>query len=171
MNAAKPDWLDELEPTTSGAVGRAWRVVVPDEARDWRSEGTVGQWIVCAPGYHPFWSWYAVGVLALRDIEGQDAPAIKHFPEAEYELLVVALDPEYPPPHPHRVGAERLRFLEPVNQCVQFGDVGGDGRANEILGLVVGAIVKGQLSPDDDHREAFEDIVLGTVDHYAGGVH
>lgn len=57
---------------------------------------TLAQWFMTLPGQHPFWSKYVLSVIHLRD-EESTAPAKKDYPEATYEICLIALDPERKP--------------------------------------------------------------------------
>jgi hypothetical protein len=83
--------------TTNDALGiRVWRwAPVPHPARlDWAAG--LGTWIVDAPLglFSPIITGWFAGLCHLRDIPGVQ-PAYRKFPEAEYELLVHAIDPKY----------------------------------------------------------------------------
>jgi hypothetical protein len=165
------EWLKDVEPTYSGPGGKAWRFVKPPADDNPRQQITVGDsWLVFAPEAHPLWSWHAIMAVALRDVEGL-APANKSYPEAEFEIMIFALNPERPLPDP-RVWPEPgdLSVLEPEDVAVQFDGV-TDAQAAEILELCARACTAGYLVPDSDYRTAWKDSIAATVSHYAEGRH
>jgi hypothetical protein len=85
---------------------------------------------------------------------------------------VLALDPRELPPHPHRIGADPVYHLEPVDFVGQFPALpGGDDQARELVELFAKACVNGVLSPDQDWRRRWQESLDATVDHYVRGVH
>lgn len=173
--APPPAWLDEVEPTYEGQAGRAYRCEgVRDQViaeGDPTAITGIVQWLLHVPGAHPFWSWWALNAIHLRDVPGMP-PANKHYPGAEYELLVVALNPEHPAPDPRRVPEDGLKFLTPVDVCEQFHDVpGGDEKVRELIELFAKAVCDGALSPDQDFRPLWRRYLDGTLDHFRKGLH
>jgi hypothetical protein len=159
------------EPDTLGASGRAWKVGVPDETPDFQREAECGVWIVHAPHAHSVWWWYAVMVVSLREIPGAP-PSRLQFPGASHELLIVALNPEEPLPDVDRWGAAGtppVRYLTPIDQCVQF-IVADDEQAQTLANLVVDVIADG-MSPDQDFRGWWQDCVAKTSEHLRLGGH
>ena len=86
------------EPDLQGGPVRAWRIAQTDAVRQAHidsfgyPDAGIDTWIVNGP-FHPFWSWWHVGVVHLRDIPNCP-PAQKKYPEAEYEFTVFTLDPD-----------------------------------------------------------------------------
>jgi hypothetical protein len=99
----------EREPDFSG-VGRAWEMRMGPQARPDQAATIVG-YVVTGP-FHPMWSWWMVAVIHLRKIPGTH-PAHKHYPEAEYELMIVSLDPETPPDLAETFPQEIRQLLPP----------------------------------------------------------
>lgn len=128
-------------PDKEGAGGRAWY------ARNMTSRATLGVWIVNAPNVHPFWEWWAVIAVHLRDEPGL-APARRDSATATHELIALALNPEAGPPD---VDALELPYMTPPDQVVQF-EAPGDAAARRTLERVIDAVVDGNLPPDQDWR-------------------
>ena len=160
------------EPDLSG-VAKAWRIENTPELRarhvkEFGYEGSgLDTWLVNGP-YHPFWSWWHVGVISLGDIEGAP-PAAKQYPGAEYEFAIFSLDGE-----PDVDAVERgdldnrgFTFLSPPDVLFQFGGV-TDEQAIEISEKAVRAIVEG-ASCDSDFRSWWEATLTKTVEHYRRG--
>lgn len=168
MDAKDPDWT--VEPTHHGPSGRAYRMApaVPPDPR--AALPNFGSWLLHVPGAHPFWHWWVLTACALRDLPGVPA-SYRRYPEAEYELLVLALQPDYPPPDPSDSDRD-LRYLSPVDVCEHFHEVpGGDGGVRELVELFARAVVDGHLSPDQDHRASWRRYLHGTLSHLRAGLH
>src|SRR6266576_2963254 len=58
----------------------------------------IDTWLVNG-AFHPFWSWWHIGVISLKDFPGMP-PAHKKYPEAEYEFSIFALNPDPDPGRP-----------------------------------------------------------------------
>lgn len=157
--------MGRRDPDLQGPAGRAWDVPFPKD-KDGTHAG-LSTWIVNVPGAHPFWSWWAIHLIHLRELEGFP-PAKKQYPEAEYEFLITAINPEQcPEPDPDIPG---YPFLEPVDVCEHFHGI-IDADAIRICRLAVRAIVDGHLSPDQDFRPAWKNTIQTTVSHYRQGKH
>lgn len=168
-----PDWAHELEPDEAGPFGRAWRGQLAADAEETpQLEAWIDTWIMYVPGSHPFWTWYGMECIHLRGgIVGLPEPVL-HFPGAAYELLVLSLNPEFPAPHPHRIGAKGnpVHRLSPPDHAVQFPRPrGGDDDAREITGLFAKAVVTGVLVPDSDYRQTWREVMAKTIEHYTTG--
>jgi len=101
---------------------------------------TLGSWLIFLPGQIAAWSHYQLSVINLRPIPGV-APAIKNYPEAEYEMLMVALNPEV---NPNINNLETFQILTPANWVNQFRSV-TDDHAVLVLEGMVDLLVKGDL--------------------------
>lgn len=166
-----PEWATDLAPDLEGAFGRAWRMHMAEDvpADEPRQRTTVDSWVLHVPASHPWWCWYYLMCVNLRPVEGL-APAHKQFAAAEYELLVLAQNPEKPAVHPHRLGADAPAYMTPVDQCHQFGALpGGDDQAREFIAMFAKAVVHGVLVPDQDHRERWRASVAKTYEHVTTG--
>lgn len=151
-------------PDLQGAIARAWRFKGESDVPD--HQACLSQYVVNGP-FHPFWSWWMIGLISLCDIPGVP-PAHKQYPDAEYELLILALNPECCPPDPDAVGA--LTFLTPPDLVYHF-DIRNEEAAKEIIEGAVKAIIEGRISPDQDYRQIWKRILKTTVDHYKAGLH
>ncbi|MCI0543713.1 MAG: hypothetical protein L0Z49_04595 [Actinobacteria bacterium] len=93
-------------PDETGPAGRAWKIA-PNET-------TVVNYLIVAPGQNPFWHWFIFSVIDLADTP----TAHRQFPDARWEFLVLALEPEhYPDPDNFR-----LHPLVPPNVVYQIPD-------------------------------------------------
>lgn len=128
----------EIEPIAEGNSGKAWEIDAKPKKRD--QNATIKAWLLNLPGSHPLWSNYEVGVISLRDIPGVP-PANKKYPEAEYELIMIALNPDY---QPSPTDIESLVPLRPENYVSQFHGLTEDEAAKVGLWMVLD-LVKGQL--------------------------
>lgn len=155
------------DPDFTGAAARAWRIKKPD-AGPLAWQASIVMHLINAPGIHAFWSWWSIGVVHLRDIPGVE-PAFKQYPTAEYELLVMSLNPEHGAPDPDNPEGG-YSFLDPPDVVLQFHGI-NDGDAERICELAVQAVCDGILSPDQDGRAAWERMIPATVDHFARGMH
>jgi hypothetical protein len=154
------------DPDRTGPAGTAWLVKAPEGGPpDW--QGSIAAWIVNQPGAHPFWRYWFVGVVHLRDIPGVK-PAKKRYPLAAYEFIILALDPEKPLPEidGHRNG-NPMKMLMPPDVVLQFHGL-DDKRAEELAGLAVAAIINGQMSPDQDYRGMWRAAIQSTIEHLQG---
>lgn len=168
-----PEWASEIEPTYSGPGGKAWKcgLTLPETASEEDRaafEASVGEYIIHAPHAHPFWSWYYLAGITLRDIPGSP-PASRQFEGATHELLVLSLDPDKPAPRPNGEFGQQgaLHPLSPPDHVIQTMFV-NDEQFGEIVDLFAQAVVNGVLSPDCDWRERWRQTMTHTVDHYRG---
>lgn len=134
-------------------------------------EGTcqIAGWVITSPLWHPLWSQYFLGAVSLRDVPGQP-PAVKQFPEATHEIMVLTLNPDHGPFDADRIGPEhKLRFLMPGNVVHQV--ISTDEQVEEITALLANAVVHGMLCPETAGagftvREAWASSIEQTLDHY-----
>jgi hypothetical protein len=142
-----------------GLVAEAWLSrAVPERPQQ---EASLVQWVVKGP-FHPAWEYWVLAVISLEEIPGAPS-AHKKYPEAEYELMIVSLNPECYPPDPDV--ADGLDFLLPIDLIYQFDGV-SDAQAMEIASLAVQAICDGRISPDQDFRSVWEKALDATVRKY-----
>lgn len=155
---------------------RVWRIANDEKTKtEPGHEAGIGTWVVNGP-FHPFWKWWMLGVVHLRPIEGMDEPA-KQYPEAEYELLIVSLNPNRGDPDVDAMergedwGDESEgKFLTPPDLVFHFHGV-TDEQARDIGEAAALSIVNGVLSPDSDFRNLWITALRTTVAHFAGGMH
>src|SRR5689334_7548154 len=116
-------------PQIDGRAGQAWRIAIDDATRA-KWPATCDSWLLHAPGAHPLWQFYLVGLISLRDVPGLE-PAKKRHPSMTHELHVVALDPDhnqaYDPSDFDTCSSPR--WLHPLNLAEQF-EIGSDRDAN-----------------------------------------
>lgn len=154
-------------PDLVGVSGRAWKVTKPDTLRSPAQAASLESFLVNVPNAHPFWAFWIVSVIHLRDLPGVP-PAKKTYPEATHEFLIVSLNPEKGPPNPDDI--ETLHPLTPPDVSEQFSGV-TDAQAVAVNALCVRAIVDGLLSPDSDYRRLWAQVIRNTVEHAATGGH
>ena len=155
------------EPDIKGDFGEAWRqdlVALHAKYPDLNQTSTtlVSYHLNC-PKAHPAWHWWAVSLVHLRDQEGA-TPANKHYPEAEYEICVLAFNPEKGEPV---LGVLPYSFLMPPDVMQQFHGVTDEG-AIEITTELVRACCYGKISPDQDYRSYWRRYVQAGVEHFKG---
>ncbi len=128
-------------PDINGIAGKAWRGT-PADARI-----RVAEWLVHAPTAHPAWKWYAVSLIALRDIP----PGVKWATEEmTHEVMIVALDPAWTPDD-NWSEQWAPRMLSPVDLCEVLPSL-TDERAVEVTRLLVDTFCRGLSAPDSDFR-------------------
>ena len=140
-------------PDFFGKAGSAWRIKLPEPPRRPDHKATLIEYLVNGVGYHPFWSHWYVSLISLEDIPGVPS-ATKNYPEAAYEIMVIALDPNKPLPDPDRIDEKPPYMLTPPDGVYQFHGV-NDDEAKEMVTGFVREIISGQLSPDQDFREVW----------------
>jgi hypothetical protein len=163
------------------------RLLAGAEARpDW--DASIALFFVNGP-FHPFWSWWAVACVHLRDIEGAP-PAKKHYPEAEYEFAIWSLDAGQPgspktksgepwdPAKDEDVDHWAARTLHPPDVVKHFhlplttAVEERDAIARHITEKAVAAILAGAASPDSDYRSWWKKAIDNTIEHVlTGGQH
>lgn len=159
------------EPDIQGPAARAWRHM-GKATREEHKDGICG-WLVHAPASHPFWPWHWIYVVHLRPIEGAP-PAKKHYEEAGYEFGIFAVDPERcPAPEPDG----QYPLLQPPDVIVQF-HLGKDWTAERadhdaarIAESAVRAIAAGAISPDQDYRSLWKELIPSTAACFREGGH
>ncbi|WP_339098268.1 hypothetical protein WDJ50_18525 (plasmid) [Deinococcus sp. VB142] len=102
--------------TLTGPVGTATRVSA--EALTF-APTCIAAWFLDLPPAHPHWPRYLLSVVDLAPHPGL-ADAVLHYPEAQYELLIIALNPERDP-QPN--DPDTWQHLMPLNVVVQFHGV------------------------------------------------
>ena len=156
------------DPDIEGPYGRAWFMPYKDpEVPD--HQACLGSWLLNVPGAHPFWEYWLVTIIHLRDIPGS-RPAIKHYAEAEYEFGINSINPEEcPAPDPDNV-REGYPLLQPSDVVEQFHGI-SDRDALRVAEAGVRAMVHGRISPDQDFRSMWSRLISDTVAHFRAGAH
>jgi hypothetical protein len=166
------NWIDEVQPDYEAKCAKLWRFVDPEPHGDPRIqtliEGT--NFLVYAPHAHPAWDWHIIMTQSLEDVPDVPPP-ILHYPGAEYEVTVWAVDPEISPPDPREwpLGHKpsRARLLQPPDAVVQFHGPKKE-QVYEMMEKVAQAVSVGWLVPDSDHRRDWKVILQKTAEHYRG---
>lgn len=134
----------ELEFT--GTYARAELLDIPEDAQP---HSTVCHWLMYAPFGSPGWQQYVLVGLSLAEVPGVPS-AVKSFPEATHEIMVLALDPrDGPYTRESMRGYARtgdLPYLTPGNVSWQF--TGTDDETQKLCALAARAVVMGILSPE-----------------------
>lgn len=155
-----------------GRLGFAERFTRPPQVTD--ETACLASWLITLPGWVP-WSQWALFLVHLRDIPGV-RPAHHHYPESEYELMLMALDPKdvydvarvEDPDQP-------MRWLTPPSVVVQFDNGGHDDRAVSLGAAAAEAILHGVLPPepagDPGAVSWWRQCVAATADHDREGFH
>ena len=147
--------------------GRAWRVTKEPTREEQRA--TVRAYIVHAPHGNPFWPWYVIACVHLREMVGVESPR-KRFSEASHEFLIAAVTPDsYPNLNPDQNVGD-VGWLEPLDLVHQVANL-TDEQAGKVLDLVVEAVVGFGWSPDQDNREMWKRSIESTADHFRAGIH
>lgn len=172
-----------MRPPDKEGIARAWRfrhtpeAELAHHAEHGHISAGLATWIINGP-YHPFWSWWLVGVVHLRELPNAGPPVIV-VPGATHEMVCYTLDPDPPAGRPAVPDLDRCEagdlhgglpgLLHPADWVVQF-TVPEDRVAVHIAELAVDAIVAGD-SCDSDYRGAWERTITQTAAHYNEGRH
>lgn len=141
---------------TTGRVGTSEEISLNPHNVD--QTATLKAWLMHLPGQHPFWAHYMFGVVHLRPIAG-GRPPVKQAPDAEHEMIVVALDPHR---KPSADDINTLIPLTPVNYVVQFAGM-TDAQAIETATLLVNSFIEGGFLVEPQG-------IVGARDHFFGKV-
>jgi hypothetical protein len=156
------------EPDREGSCGKAWLIRRPSAKElatspNWAA--TVASWLLYVPGAHPMWHSYALAVVHLREVPGAPPPH-KTYPDAEYELMIYALNPKVQ----HDPDDFKPAFLQPANLVEQFHGL-TDSKAAKLAEQLAAAFVNGDASPDTDFRTHTRQVLRDTIEHLALGGH
>ncbi len=141
-------------PTKQGRFGRAWDrsqfSIEGGDPNDWMA--TVASWVISSTCFHPFWDAWNIYAVSLKDIPGV-RPAKKHFPEAEWEIGIVSVEPGTTIDLGNPKGSVRL--LAPVDLVHQVLGISAD-EVREIVTDMITMIVEKGISPDSDNRQEWK---------------
>ncbi|WP_104992749.1 hypothetical protein [Deinococcus sp. NW-56] len=104
-------------------------------------------WFLDLPPAHPFWPRYLLSVVSLAPVPGL-RPATLLYPEAEYELSVLALNPDR---NPVAGDPDTWQHLLPVNVVFQFHGTGDEG-ARQLARRAAEWVVDGRLWVETSDR-------------------
>jgi hypothetical protein len=160
-----PDSIEDLRPPDKeGAVARAWKSPITSDEH----AAHIATWFVNGP-FHPHWNWWVISSVDLINRPGiQDA--VLDYPEAEYEILVLSLNPEDGVPDVDTNESGALSFLTPPDLKFQCHGVSREVVA-EVVEQMVDKIVAGQMSPDSDFARHWTGRLETTITHYKEGRH
>lgn len=169
-------------PDYSG-IAKVWRISLTEHAQKAHIESwgypssSLVDFVINGP-YHPFWSWWYLGLVHLRDIPGAPPPK-KSYPDAQYEIMCLSLNPKPEGDRPKVPDIDKIEmgdiehglpgFLSPPDWVVQFHRV-DDEQAIEVAELAAKAIANGQ-SCDSDYRSWWNVAISNTVKHVLGEPH
>jgi hypothetical protein len=135
-----------------------------------------GMWLINSPGWHPLWSQYVMSAISLKS--HRDLPEAKlKFEGATHEILLVALNPDFP----QTVGSikghaktGKMPFLKPVNIAEQFECT--DDEVRQMCWYACRAVVYGGLNPETSDapnliRENWLTALTKTLAHIRGEAH
>jgi hypothetical protein len=117
-----------------------WARYVPTPPDHPNADTTVTSWFMHLPNQGLGWDKYVLYVISLQDVPGRP-PAVKRYPQAEFELVVAALAPNF---HPVPEDPQTWRFLDPVNFVDQFHGVSRE-QAGRVAEACAAACVAGRL--------------------------
>ena len=126
----------------------------------------VGGWLLHCPGAHAFWSNWLIACCDLTSTLPGEKPAHKQYPEAQFEILFLALDPRDRPlgePVDPDTDTEGFpAYLTPADLVLQFHGISRD-EAAEVLAECARVIMTGAVSPDSDYRGWWKRTILEMV--------
>ncbi len=158
------------EPDEQSPYARAWNLdltKIPDRPEKVLA---ISSWLINMPGAHAFWSYWTLSIISLRDVPGVK-PAVKRYPEAEYEFMIMAINPEKCPlPDPDLMLTDGYPWLTPIDVVEQFHGI-SEMDCRRLAEGAIKAILSGQVSPDQDYRPMWKALIAGTVQHFADGHH
>jgi hypothetical protein len=169
-----------LEESFEGEFG--WAKRISDITDHPNASESISDWLIFAPHAHPMWQYHYMYTIRLREIPGRE-PLQLAFPEANHEIGVLALQPEYQPYSVEQlenmIRTERLEdkirtkrsfpILMPPDAVVQL-----QCTDDEALKLSAGAafgVCYGLLIPDSDGASAWAPILQKTLQHLRTGGH
>ncbi|MCH7570456.1 MAG: hypothetical protein IH919_07815, partial [Deltaproteobacteria bacterium] len=127
----------------AGKSGMGTQIPLDQQDLKGAKKASLESWVVKLPGWSPAWDHYQISVIHLRPIDGE-YPAILDYPEAEYEVMLFALDPEKTP---DALDIQTLIPLTPFNYVHQFHGV-VDDQAKLVCTALVSDLVDGRLMPE-----------------------
>lgn len=163
------EWIDDVPPMFDGPAAKVWKFSAPEDATDDPRIAVFldANFLIYAPGAHPFWDWHAMFAQTLEDVPGVQ-PAHRHYPGAEYEIAVVALEPDRPVPSPETWPFPgKIKIMVPADLLVHFHGCNRE-QALELVTLCAKAVSVGRLVPDSDHRYDWEQTIKKSAEHFRG---
>jgi len=132
----------EMGQRVRGQLGWAQHVLVPDHPT---AATTLTSWFLHLPSQAPYEAWdtFLLSVVTLADVDGFPRP-YRRYPQAEYELMVVSLDPEN---RPQVAYASTWTKMLPPSYTRQFDGVTRDQAIDMGRALALGC-VHGQVAAE-----------------------
>jgi hypothetical protein len=127
-----------------GPYGHAIKqdLLPPSERPNPDAVASMDRWILYLPQGSPAWTHYMLSGASLADFPGVP-PAAKRFPEATHEVIVAAIDPDFPKEKLERGG---VKLLTPLNYAFQV--VATDAAFNRLLKHLALGLINGELTPE-----------------------
>jgi hypothetical protein len=147
--------VENNPPTLLETAGSAWLLDVEEMRKKAgttdEDNATVCAWIVYAPWAHPFWAYYLIAAVHLRETKKYPMPKII-LPGATHEIFVAAMDPEKIPDiwNPFPCTLRPLNFVGQWVAPVRPNPIDLDQSAAEKVEASVREILAGTLNPDTD---------------------
>lgn len=110
-------------------------------------------WGMDCPGDNAFWSQYILMAYDLTSDTGEDPTIYRE--GMTHEFMVFAINPDTPLPPPPEGFLVAEYLLHPANMAYQF-PAASDAEAHERLQHAVNQVGAGLMSPDTDHRAAWD---------------
>jgi len=114
--------------------------------------------------FHPLWNQWILSLVCLADFEGAE-PAKKESPDMTHEIIVAAVNPDFKV-NPNEIPKD-LKLLIPRDVVKQF-KVPVDLDAEDLASKIIKYIIDGHLSPDQDYRSVWNQIIEKSAEHYWG---
>lgn len=165
--------MPDLNSITSPVVGN-WAEVEELPLRDIDQAATVCHWLINAGTLHPVITQWFIGIVRLSDLPGVP-PAHLQFTGATHEVLMVAVDPDYPITAASAATPEhRLQPLNPVNLAHQF--TATDDEMRLMAKGMAWAIAHGDMPPEpplgyESFRHKWLTVMVKTLAHIRGEEH
>jgi hypothetical protein len=155
---------DSLELPDEELIMRAWKVELPR-----RPEHTdVASWLVNGP-FHPFWRWWTIHAIHLREQAGAEPPDVR-VEGASHEVMILSHDPDHEMSPELVEAGQGSPHLTPIDLAHQVVGL-HDEQAAQLVELMVRYIGSGRISPDQDFRGHWGPILDNTAEHLRFGTH
>jgi hypothetical protein len=161
-----------MRPPDLKGHAEAWTIPIDPTRKDWRPDWDAGivHYLLHCQWSHPFWSWYSVSGIHLRDIPGVRPPR-RDKPNASHEVIIMALNPRMKPdPDKLATGEQSLDYLIPLDLEHQVEDL-TDDQFKQLMQDIIVVIVEGRASPDQDWRQWWRSAIDATAQHIREGKH
>ena len=149
------------EPDIKGPNAKAWALPKPTK----RAPAVLASWAINYPGVHAFWEWWTWSLVTLEDLPNTPM-ATKHYPEARYEVVCLAVNPDACPPDVD--GTDPIPYLTPPDLVKQF-HVDEDTEAIALVANSIVHMVNGSAAPPDvDYHRWWSERIDEAAKHARG---